>query len=190
MFDLTAAFTRQFTPVDGGYVYYPSQKAGGKLVTIGEYEGLLANWNRFAGPTASRIAITILTFSILLWVIIAVTFELPDWATWVTVSACWICYMAWVGWFGFAPRRLVKDRPDIAAPRPASEVRRETRAVLSWPNVICVLFATAAVFLVKLSSFDDTIRSWVWLVGSGALFAAYSSVAILKVNDGRRRIRA
>ena len=48
MFDAAGAFTRQFKPVDGGYVYYPSRKAGGKLVTVDEYETMVANWQRIA----------------------------------------------------------------------------------------------------------------------------------------------
>ena len=33
MSDPVGAFTKAFTPVDGGYLYYTSAKAGGKLVT-------------------------------------------------------------------------------------------------------------------------------------------------------------
>jgi hypothetical protein len=50
MFDLRAAFTKQFTPVDGGYVYYPPRGSGGKLVTLDEYESLCADWNKRVGP--------------------------------------------------------------------------------------------------------------------------------------------
>ena len=49
MFDTMDAFTRQFTPVDGGYLYYPSKNDGGKLVTAEEFESLVADWQRVAG---------------------------------------------------------------------------------------------------------------------------------------------
>jgi hypothetical protein len=34
MFDSIGAFTSPFTPVDGGYLYYPSRKDGGKLALL------------------------------------------------------------------------------------------------------------------------------------------------------------
>ena len=43
MFDSIGAFTRQFTPVDGGYLYFPSRKNGGKLVTAEEFETLVSD---------------------------------------------------------------------------------------------------------------------------------------------------
>jgi hypothetical protein len=49
MIDSHRSFAGQFTPVDGGYLYYPSRKSGGKLITTDELEELDKAWRRRVG---------------------------------------------------------------------------------------------------------------------------------------------
>ena len=186
MFDATGAFIRQFTPVDGGYVFYPSRKSGGKLVTFEEYEALVTNWRRVAGWRSHWKVAGIVFLVILLWTLASQALALPDSADWLVIVACVAALSGWVLWASFAPHRLVKDRPDYTPPRAAWQTRREARAALNWPLVIVVLLFSGAVFLGHLAAPNGTLAWWAWIIGSGLFFGGYLWIAIQKIADRQR----
>jgi hypothetical protein len=145
MFDATGAFTRQFKPIEGGYVYYPSRKAGGKLVTYDEYERLVAAWQKVAGRRGQLKIVGVLIAFILLWTIVSQALTLPDWTEWVMIAVCVLCILIWFFWASFAPRRLASGRPDITQPRSLPEAKREARALLNWRFVLAICDFRAAV---------------------------------------------
>ena len=186
MFDPIGVFTRQFTPVEGGYLYYPSRKAGGKLVTHDEYERLVTDWQRVAGRRGQWKVAGVAFGFILLWAIATQALALPDWTEWMMIAFCVSSISGWFLWTGSAPRRLVSGRPDITPPRPSSEARREARALLNWRFVIFALLFSGVALFGTLSSPDQTLSWWAWLFGSGTLFGAYVWIALQKVMDWQR----
>ena len=183
MFDAVDAFTKQFTPVDDGYVYYPSRKSGGKLVTADEYQKLVADWERTAGRRGVWKAAGLALVAVLIWTIISQSLALPDWTDWIPIIGCVAALSAWMLWASLAPRRLVRGRPDSTPPRRVSEARREARSMLSWPFVILVTVASGAVFIGCLSAPEPTIGWWARMIGSGLFFGVYSWIAVQKFRD-------
>ena len=186
MFDSVGAFTKQFTPIEGGYLFYPWKKSGGKLVTEHEYQLLVADWKRVAGTRGIWKIVGLIVVAILLWMFVSKALTLPEGADWVFTTGCVLGVSAWLLWMSFSPQRLVRHRPDIAPPRPASQVRREARALLNWPFVIAALVASGLVFLPHLLVPQATLGWWVWVTGSGLLFSCYLWIAFNKLRDRRR----
>ena len=183
MFDAAGAFTRQFKPMDGGYVYYPSRKAGGKLVTVDEYETMVANWQRIAGTRGRWKTVGLVSLAILLWTLASEAFALPEWSNWIISVATVAGLSGWLLWASLAPRRLVSERTDFVPPRPAPAARREARAALNWPFVLIVLLVSGAAFVGTMSSSDRSLSWLALLIGSGAFFAAYLWIAFQKLWD-------
>lgn len=184
MFDSTGAFAKQFQPVEGGYLYYPSKKSGGKLVSVTEYEELVAGWNKIAGRRGVWKIAGIVTLAIMSWSLVAKALPLPDWSDTIFVAATVAGMSAWLLWASFAPRRLVRDRPAITPPRQPSEARRQVRALLNWRFIIFALLLSGLAFFGTLNSQERDFGSWAWLVGSGAMFGLYIWMAIQKIRDG------
>ena len=183
MFDSISAFTKQFTPTDGGYLYYPSKKSGGKLVTADEYEQLSESWRKVAGRRGIWTVVGIEMLAIFVWTATSKLLSLPDWSDSIIVAACVIGISAWLVWASLAPRRLVRDRPAIAPPRPASEARRQARAMLNWRFIIFALLFSGVAFLGSFNSPERDLKTWAWLIGSGAFFGLYIWVAVQKFRD-------
>jgi hypothetical protein len=183
VFDVSGAYSRQFTPVEDGYIYYPSRKGGGKLVTVEEYDNLVADWQRIAGSRGRWKTVGVAVFAILLWTLAGEVLALPEWWDWILTVACVAGLSGWLLWASLAPRRLVRDRPDIVPPRRALDVRREARATLTWPFVILMLFISGTVFIRTLSSLDRLPPWWAWLIGSGTFFGSYLWIALQKLRD-------
>jgi len=180
MFDRVGTFKRQFTATDGGYLYFPSRKQGGRLVTEDEFQALVAEWTRRTSPWKPVGAIAI---AILLWTIASTALNLPEWTNNVIIALSVAAVGAWTFWATMAPRRLVKGRPEVAPPRSMTQARRQARASLNWPFVLFFLIASGAVFAGQLSSPELTFRWWVWVAGSGLMFFAYLWIAIQKFRD-------
>lgn len=189
MVDPISTFAKQFTPVEGGYLFYPSRKSGGKLVTPEEFERLMENWRRVAGTKGRWKSVGAIVLAITLWLLLSQLLRAPSWADEVIVPAVAVGIVAWLLWASFAPQRLVRDRPAVAPPRPLPQARREARAMLKWPTVLVVTLLSGAIFLGCLLSPHRTFGDWAWLVGSGAMFALYLWVGFMKLRDamGARR---
>lgn len=80
MFDTVEAFRRQFTPVEGGHLVYPSRKEGGKLVTDAEYEQLVTDWERVAGRKGRWKTVGGVVAVIAAWTLITNWLSPPEWA--------------------------------------------------------------------------------------------------------------
>jgi hypothetical protein len=183
MFDSMGAFEKQFTSTEGGYIYYPSRKTGGKLITTSEYEELVKDWGRVTGRWGRWKLIGGIVVAIILWSIFSAIFDLPETFTTIVMIGCVVSVSSWLLWASYAPRRLVKDRPAVTPPRDISEARQQARAMLNWPFVAFALAISGAILFASVQSHESTIASWAWLVGSGLMFVAYIWIAIQKLRD-------
>jgi len=183
VFDSIGAFTKQFTPVDGGYLYYPSKRDGGKFVTADEYEQLVAGWCKVADRRGIWKIVGIVVLAIFAWIAISRFWSLPDWSDSIMVAASVAGISAWLFWTSFAPRRLVRNRPAITPPRPITEVKRQARALLNWRFIIFALLFSGIAFLGSLNTPDRDFKSWAWLLGSGTMFGLYIWIAVQKFRD-------
>ena len=116
MFDSLGSFAKLFTPIDGGFLFYPSAKAGGKLITAEEYARLTLNWQRVAGRRGRWKLVGVVMLVLVLWEVVAQSLNLPTVASWLVIGVCVAAIVARICWVSFAPRRLVKGRPEIAPP--------------------------------------------------------------------------
>ncbi|MBO9621461.1 MAG: hypothetical protein J7500_01990 [Sphingomonas sp.] len=183
MFDSMGAFAKRFKPIEGGYLYYPSKKGGGKLVTAEERDELIEGWRKVAGPTGTWKMVGIVMLAIFLWISISSALSLPDWSDSVSTAVVVAGVCGWIFWASLAPARLVKDRPDSAPPLPVSQAKREARALLNWRFVIFALLFSGAAFLKSLTATERDFASWAWLVGSGTMFSLYVWIAIQKFRE-------
>lgn len=186
MFDPVASFSKQFTPVDGGYLIYPSRKSGGKLVTHDEYDRLFADWKRIAGTRGIWIAAAVVVLVISAWTVALDLLSLPEWTDTVFMNALIVMVVGRFVWAGFAPHRLVRGRPAIAPPRQASAARREARAAINWPVIVSASLICGAAFLNAVQETNRTWDVWIWLIGSGALLIVYLWIAVQKLLDRHR----
>jgi hypothetical protein len=185
IFDSIGAFERQFTPVEGGYLYYPSKRSGGKLVTADELDVLRSDWQRVAGRGGRWKTVGVVIAGLVAWELISVALKLPQWTSWIAITGAVIFISARILWASLAPRQLVQDRPAITPPRSLAERGRQARATLSWSFVTFVLIVSGLIFWASLASQKYTLSWWAWTIGSGLMFSAYIWVAFQKLQDGR-----
>lgn len=183
MFDPMDVFSRQFAPVEGGYLYYPSPKSGGKLITDDEFSKLASDWKKTFGRRGLWQIVGIMLLVSVLFLFLKRWLDLPDWVDHFALYGNAVALFGWYQWAAFAPRRLVRGRPAIAPPRSVLQARREARAMIKWPFLIVVILACGAVLVGSFSSLD---RSWAWIGGSGIALILYLWVAFLKLMDSRK----
>ena len=183
MFDTIGAFGKQFTPADGGYLYYPSRKAGGKLVTHGEYTDLMAGWQRVVGRKGQWQFVGVIFAIIVVWELISNWLQFPDWTQQTMIIACVGLLIARLFRASYAPRRLVGGRPDIAPPRARADVGRQARSALNWPFVLFALVISGLIFFGGLGASVRPFSWWAWTIGSGAMLVGYIWIAVRKLID-------
>jgi hypothetical protein len=185
MFNTIEAFKRQFTPVEGGYLVHPSRRSGGKLVTEAEYEQLVADWERVVGRPGRLKAVGAVFVLIAIWTLLVDRFLPAEWRDTSLIAFIVMGMSARLLWASTAPRRLVKDRSPVTAPRQSEEAGREARAVLDWPVIAFALLISGFIFFGSVTASDRSTGTWAWLIGSGGMFGLYLWIAAKKLLDGR-----
>lgn len=185
MFNAVGAFKKQFTRVEGGYLVYPSRRAGGKLVSDEEYEQLVAGWERVAGRGGRWKAVGVIVAVITVWTLLSDWLAVPEWADALIITIVVIVISGWAIWASMAPRRLVRDRASVTPPRPVGEAQREARAALSWPVIAVALLIFGAAFFGSVTAAEHTLGTWAWLIGSGVVLGLYLWIGFKKLKDGR-----
>ena len=183
MFDALGAFSKQFTPHEGGYLFYPGRTAGGKFVTESEYQDLVARWHSVAGRKGTWKTVG---FVMLIIVVGMAAKELLSERDWIETFSIWVAgafVVVRIIWASFAPRRLVKGRPDAAPPRTLAASKKLARSMLPWRMVLPVFIISTGIFILGLSAKPQTFVDWLWLIGGGAMSAAYGWIAIQKFRD-------
>lgn len=149
MFDTVGTLERSFTPVEGGYLYYPSRWHGGYLVTQEEYDDLVSQWRTIAGWRG--------IFKLVLLAIVLIM-VLGFVARWLGVSDDVVDpFMPFVGivivvpiiWTSSAAYRLIRKRTPIKPARSSREAEIAMGRVLGrpmaiWVGVVSLCFLTWA----------------------------------------------
>ncbi|MCK0127925.1 hypothetical protein [Erythrobacter sp. F6033] len=185
MIDPVEAFENQFDPVEDGYIYYPSTKSGGKLVTPAEYDQLLRDWKSTAKGRRFWGMIGFVLASLLIATVFDTSVDLPDWFNSMLTIALVVLIMIWLFWNSFAPRRLVKGRPDHSPPRSREAVLKAAHEAVPWYLVIFVLVISGGIFGFSWYHGPESFADWGWLIASGAFLTSYLWLAYKKWTDWR-----
>ncbi len=159
MYNPARSYEHLFVPTDGGYIFYPSKRHGGHLITVEEHDSLVAEWGKFVGlwgtlkfAGAALIAFVTLYFASPALGLSAETesiFEL----------AIIVALFAFAVWKFSAPHRLVRGRTPVVPPRSAKERRQAIRQFTSLPALI---FAVAILLGISALMFWSGLQgSWV-----------------------------
>ncbi|AYJ84950.1 hypothetical protein D3Y57_02510 (plasmid) [Sphingomonas paeninsulae] len=183
MFDPIGAFKKQFVPSGDGYIYYPSKKSGGKLITATEFEKLVADWTIIAGRKGQWKAVGVIVLVIMLWTAVSQYFDFSRLTDQILTYGIVTALSAKLLWANFAPRRLVRNRDIVVPPRRSSEARQQARSLLNWPFVIFGTLISGGIFFSHLSNRENTLPWWAWIVGSGIFFALYLWISLQKFRD-------
>ena len=185
MFDSNGAFTKQFVPHDGGYIYYPSRRSGGKFVTAAEYERLAANWHRVSGRAGIWKIAGIAVITIAVWTALSSYFEFSELYNQLMTYAMVAAISGRLIWSSFAPRRLVSNRAAVVPRRPSAIARRDARGLLDWRFIVFGIAVTGILFVGCLITMQFTVRWWAGVIATGLLFGVYLWTGIQKIRDQR-----
>ena len=194
MADMVDGFARDFQRIEGGYVYYPSAKSGGKFLSQSEYLAAFAGWRR----ATSRIGlwggggVTLALMAIL--GVSTAHHGIPRPVGAAVMLAVPGLFLSWLIWkpvaFRSALARLVRERPDAVPARPAGELYRERRKALNWPFVIIMsLFSDAKCLDVARSGVHSPGQA-IWVGALGSICVGYLGLALFKLRDMRPRTHA
>jgi hypothetical protein len=185
LFGSKGIFAKQFSPYEGGYLFYPGRKSGGKLISESEYQQLLENWLADTGTVGIIKNTAIVAFFVGLGVTATLFLDVGEW---IRNASSWsgaAIVSARILWSSFAPHRFVKGRPDATPPRSRAALGQYTRSMMPWPIVIPFFILSTALFLALLFPPPRTVGGWLWLIGSGAVSASYARIAVRKFSDRR-----
>ncbi len=186
MFGAVDMFAKAFTPVEGGYLYYPSARSGAKFVSNDEFEILIADWQKIAGMKGIFKAVGLIVLVILISTLAGAFLGLPDWAVRACSMLCIPLFVFWLFRAVLSPRRMVRDRPDAAPPRKKQQVRKDARNALTWRMIIFCLLFSASIFFSTVFSEGRAQSDWAWIIVSGAMLVCYLWLAIRKLGDQYR----
>ena len=182
MFDPVKPFSDMFEPHGDGYVYFPSPKSGGKLITAAERDQLVANYRWWWAGFVGR-ALWIVFGAVLAAVLTIEAFGLPDATQTVITLMVAAAVIGGIIWSFNAPRRLVARRPDVVPPRSVAENRRIALDFLSWPLVLVVIAACSVILWSQLDEPEQSLGWWVWTIGSTAMLVAYLNIGLRKLRN-------
>ncbi len=186
MFDPVGTYAKAFKPVEGGYIYYSSAKAGGKFISQEEFSDLMGRWKRVAGKRGMVITVGFVFLGTFIWTAAKEALDLPDWADGPFTGIIVVSTIGWILWASLAPKRLVRNRAVIMPPRPIAQARREARSALNWRFVVFGLLISGGACWGHLGSSDRSFGSWVWIIGGGMGFVLYLWLGMQKLRDTKR----
>ena len=146
MFDPVATFERSFTPVDGGYLYYPSRWSGGYLVTEDEFAALRDEWKKAAGWKGIFKLVGLALLGLIAVMAVVQFLGISDMSEPYIGYTMGIPVIAYFLWKGTAPNRLVKLREPVAPPRTRSEVDAHFGRALGKPMAVWIGFISLCFF--------------------------------------------
>lgn len=187
MFGTVELFRSQFTPVDGGYLVYPSPKLGGKLVSDDEHELLVKRWTRVAGWTGLSITIAAIFTMIFVWFFfLADLLSAPEWTDYPVTLLFFMVALIPMFRASAAPRRLTRGRAAVAPARSKGEARRQARAALDWRFITFILLFGGFLVIRNGTAAERTVGTWVG-VAEGILILGLTVWLLLKRRADAKR---
>src|SRR5687767_6871229 len=107
MFDPVKPFSDMFEPHGDGYVYFPSPKSGGKLISAAERDQLVADYRWWWAGFVGR-ALWIVLGAVLAAVLIIEAFGLPEATQTLVMLIVAAAVIGGITWSFNAPRRLIR----------------------------------------------------------------------------------
>lgn len=142
MLDTVGVLERSFTPVEEGYLYYPSRWSHGYLVAPDEYRTLIDEWRRIAGWKGLFKLVGIMYIVLMIGMIALEYLGLADvYETIVTVGSA-TALAGYILWKGTAASRLVRGREPAAPPRSSTEADTDMAKALGRPMAAWMTFVS------------------------------------------------
>lgn len=117
MFDTAGLLQRSFTPVEGGYLYYPYRWSHGYLVKPGEYDALVDDWRRVARWRGIWKLVGVMAVALTIGMAIIYWLGLGELANTVLNFGLGTAMAGYIIWKSTAANRLVRGREKFAPPR-------------------------------------------------------------------------
>lgn len=159
MFSSAKIYARQFKPIEGGYLYYPTRWSQGYLVTEPEFEELCADWRKFESWKSRLKLFAWILGAALLMEIVALTLNLPATFTTLATFLFAVAYVVYFQWRFWAPHRLIRLREPHAPRRSSREADLEAAARLTWP--LTVLVVALSLWLVIVMAAVTFANPWI-----------------------------
>ena len=187
--DQTALFKRRFERTAEGYLYFPSHKGGGKLLTEAEFDSLVADHRRWVGTRFRPGLLFWLMFGALLSLAcLSVFFELPEIVLDCGAAFLAVVFIAAMIWKQSAPYRFFRNRPDTTPPRTKPEMLRASRAMLPWPILIWMVLISGVVLFASIATLMQSPSVGSILLALFFVLVLVGLVRLIgqKIGDGRR----
>lgn len=183
--DPAAQFKRRFHPTEQGFLFYPKAKGGGKLITQAEHDRMVSEFRRWVGGRfRPGLSLLVLFGAVLALALLSFALRMSEQAMMISTWIILIPFLVGYYWLYSAPKRLVKDRPEVARPRTKVELGRATRFMMTWP---IVAFGTGLSGLLAFAGLTASpsagviVWTGVWVV----VFLSYVRIAVQKIQDQR-----
>lgn len=186
MIDTAEIFAKQFTPYGGDYLYYPSKRSGGKVVSEAEFQALRTRWLAVVGRRWAWKTAGLIILSVILVHLAEALSGLDALIGNIVIGISVVAVMCMVLWAASAPARLVKDRPEVVPPSSPADSKRAMRDALPWGKVIFACLFGMAIFKITLSHHPNSIGEWLQLAGSGVTCALFLWIGVQKFRDRKR----
>lgn len=186
-FDPTASFKRRFEPTEGGYLYYPKAKGGGKLLSEVEYNDLIINYRRWIGARfrPGLIIWTMMGACVAITLVATVLDLSESFLNWAIAGVA-IGFVIAQYWIQSTAYRLYHNRPDSTPPRTKQEIKRAARKLLTWPLLMWMI----AIFgLMTFTGIIALVQRPSLATGVLALLFAVALVQLLRMTVQKLRDR-
>lgn len=117
MFSTAGVLERSFTPVEEGYLYYPSRWSHGYLVRPDEYKALIYDWQRVAGWKGILSLVGLLSVALLVGMAMIYWLGLDEWANTALSLGLATALVGYLIWKSTATNRLIRSREPAVPPR-------------------------------------------------------------------------
>lgn len=142
MLDTVGVLERSFTPVEEGYLYYPSRWSGGYLVAPDEYRTLIDDWRRTAGWKGLFKLVGIMCIVLMIGMMAIDYLGLADvYETILSVGSA-TALAGYILWKGTAASRLVRGREPAAPPRSSTEADTDMAKAIGRPVAVWMAFVS------------------------------------------------
>jgi hypothetical protein len=186
MFGAEKIFRRQFTPHEGGYLFYPFVWSRGYLVTEEEFQKLCQDRKRSLGLSGMLRLWALALVLIIVCAAVAIFLEDERLLNAGSIASA-LAILAVVLWRSTTAIRLVRGRQPVAPTRNRIERERHSARVVGWPMMLVVfLLSVWFLFLSAILAYASPLIGVPILALFGFAFLRNTQVAWRKYAEGIR----